>query len=175
VGATSQSRIEEVLCPGLATELYHHLWQLPLSAGQFDEQGLRGVAWRCSFQVPPEADPQHAEAFYRIRRFLDQDLLELAPRAQRWARARPSDIDLVVLRKGSFLEFTPPSVDHLGFFLSLTVGSWPMDWGGVIQTETDSMPTGWNRLHLFAGKARIPVLERHVEIMAIHGWLMPRP
>ena len=167
--------LEDVLCPGLPTEIYHNLWQMPLDARPFDDGDLRGMSWRCGFQLPPEPDPQHAESFYRLQRFLDQDLPELVGRGlgRKMVRSRPGLTELMVLRKGSFLEATAPSEGHRGFLLSLSVGDWPVEWGGHLETRDAVRSPGWNRLHLFEGGLRIPVLERHVEILSIHGWLEP--
>ena len=126
-----QMALDSILCPGLPAELYHSLCEMPLQANQFEEQDFRGMSWRCSFQVPAEPDPQHAESFYRLHRFLEVDLIVLAEAllGQKMKRIQPGTIHLLVLRKGSFVEAQAPTADHVGFLLSLTVGDWPVDWG----------------------------------------------
>jgi hypothetical protein len=88
-------------------------------------------------------------------------------------RAHPGTIRLLVMRKGSFIEAMAPSPDHVGFLLSLTVGNWPIRWGGQLEVDGAQCPLGWNRLHLIRDGYKVSLLQRHVEVLCIHGWLEP--
>ncbi len=169
--------LDEILCPGLPAELYHSLKELPVQPTYYDEGPAVGMSWRCSFQVPPKPDPQHAESLYRLHRFLDQDLplMVRALTGQKLKSTEPGNIHLVILRKGSFLQLQGIGPTHWGFLVSLTPGEWPISWGGQIICDEVVHSPGWNRLHLFQDDCSLSVLHKHVEVLLVMGWLEMEP
>jgi hypothetical protein len=163
-------RIEDALAPGLAAELAAAVRGLPFAAVL--DRDRDEVRWRCLVTVPPGADPQLPECLFRVARLARDELppLLLAITGQRLAAAAPERLLMVALRKGSYAAAAAP--EH-GVEVVVGIGAvpWPAAWGG--HTELVGAGEVWapaaDTLELRGAgqRARIPVLTRHVESLAI--------
>jgi hypothetical protein len=168
---TSAHSIADALEPGLAAEISTALVALPHQLRYMSEDGLEGICWRCDFALPGPPDPQYPEAFYRLIRFLDRDLPDLAGRitGRRWRNSALGQVGIWTMRKGSWLRLPAPGPRELRCILGLTGQNWPADWGGSLVTDgrqedtSEMSPIGWDRLHLLRCSSALPLLRRHVE------------
>jgi hypothetical protein len=173
-------RIAGALEPGIAAELAARVAALPV-VPVADPAG-NGVWWGCTVALPPLPDPQLPECFYRIVRFFDDDLPELARAitGRRLAPPRRGRFDVRIWRKGSFADgapLVPPAA--LEAVLGLTAASWPEAWGGSVElldadgAVIERRPPGFDTLDLTEGTPpmRTTLLTRHVAVLTVHGLL----
>ena len=171
-------RVEPLLAPGLAAELAAFIPCVPLTP-QLDA-GRREQSWRCVVRMPEAIDPQYPACMYRLSAFLVRELPTLA--AHITGAPIPAqgsgDIDIHVFRKGSYIDGPDPATNSgIDFVLGLTTAVWPAEWGGHLHIANQRAPLAWDALDLFPGPARMPLISRHVQGVAIMGHLPcgPRP
>ena len=161
-------RIEGALAPGLAAELAAAVRTLPLGAALDRERDE--VRWRCLVTVPPGVDPQLPECLFRVARMARDELpaLLLAITGERLAVAVPERLTIVGLRKGSYAAEAAPA-RGVEVVLGIAAVPWPAEWGGHTEVGGERWAPAADVLELRGAgvPARIPVVTRHVESLAI--------
>ena len=164
-------RIEGALAPGLAAELGAAVRTLPL--GAVHDRDRDEVRWRCLVTVPPGVDPQLPECLFRVARMARDELpaLLLAITGERLVAAVPERLAIVGLRKGSYAAEAAPDLRDRGVEVVLGIAAvpWPAAWGGHTELDGETWAPASDVLELRGAgvPARIPVLTRHVESLAI--------
>lgn len=165
--------VDEILRNGLAAELAAALPLIPAQAYFDIEDEKTGVWWRSDFVIPHEIDPQHPEPYYHLLEALDHEI----PRKlnSSFRRKKEGLISLAILRKGSWLDVPDPEPGDYWFYLVISGGNWPLDWGGHIKWEGGTEALTRNRLLLIPHAHSISVLEHHVESILLFGQLLVVP